>query len=229
MFETIDNVTMIKESTGDLSRMRGSASSAAAGSRSATAISSGARTRCGQMAPLGARPRCVCAHGPALAGMTQRVQANCQARKTFTMSSSSAGVHRGRRIGHHGEGHPGATRHRRMEIRAAIATTRRREPRCATEATDIRLVVLSGAKRFGAFRASLGSRCMCVPKNCRERNVFGLFQYSTRVGDLRLPNRSSQNIRVAKFIKLTLLTNGWDPGRNQGLSEEVGRRLECRL
>lgn len=39
MFETIDNVTMIKESTGDLSRMRGSASSAAAGSRSATAIS----------------------------------------------------------------------------------------------------------------------------------------------------------------------------------------------
>lgn len=139
MFETIDNVTMIKESTGDLSRMRGSASSAAAGSRSATAIPSGARTRCGQMAPLGARPRCVCAHGPALAGMTQRVQAIAKRARHLHGAQASAGVHRGRRIGHHGEGRPGATRHRRMEIRAAITTTRRREPRCATEATDIRL------------------------------------------------------------------------------------------
>ena len=70
IFETIDNVTMINESTGAFPMQR------------IDQLSGGREpfcrgnilwcwTHCGQMAPLGARPRLVCAHGPASTRMTQ--------------------------------------------------------------------------------------------------------------------------------------------------------------
>jgi len=95
-------------------------------------------------------------------------------------AQAPSGNHCGRRAGHHGEGWPGATRRRRWRSALTIATARRREPRCATEATDVRPIVMPSAKRFGAPSASLGSSCMCIQKNCRKRNVSLVFLSAAR-------------------------------------------------
>ena len=95
-------------------------------------------------------------------------------------AQAPSGNHRGRRAGHHGEGWPAATRRRRWRSALTIATARRREPRCATEATDVRPIVVPSAKRFGALSASLGSSCMCIQKNCRKRNVSLVFLSAAR-------------------------------------------------
>jgi dihydrodipicolinate synthase/N-acetylneuraminate lyase len=88
MFDTIDNVSMVKESIGDLSGYSASTSSAGAGCRSTTAVIRWCWTRCGQVPPGGARPRRVCAHSPASTCTMQYAHANCQQRKLFTPSSS---------------------------------------------------------------------------------------------------------------------------------------------
>src|ERR1700720_1922191 len=87
MFETIDNVTMINESTGAFPD-----AAHRPARRWPGAVLQGQYplcwTHCRQLAPLGTRPRGVCARGSALTCMTQHMQTNCQARKTFTTSSS---------------------------------------------------------------------------------------------------------------------------------------------
>jgi hypothetical protein len=138
-------------------------------------------THCGQMAPLGARPRLVCAHGPALTRMTQtRADELPSPQDIYNELKPLLGNHCGRPAGHHGEGWPAATRRRRWRSALTIATARRREPRCATEATDVRPIVMPSAKRFGAPSASLGSSCMCIQKNCRKRNVSLVFLSAAR-------------------------------------------------
>jgi len=108
MFDTIDNVTMAKESTGDLSRMK-----------RINALSDGrlpfcngsnpwSWTRCRRAPRDGAQPRRACYRGPASTCMTPYALANCQQHKLFTLNSSRCWVHRGGRPGRHGEGRPGA-------------------------------------------------------------------------------------------------------------------------
>ena len=84
MFETIDNLTMVKGSTGDLSRML----RAAAGCLSTTALIRCCWTHCRQGPPVGARQGRVCAHSPASTCTAQYARANCQGHKPFTLGSS---------------------------------------------------------------------------------------------------------------------------------------------
>jgi len=82
MFETIDNVSMGKESAADLSRCGASTSSAAAGCRSTTAAIRWCWTRCRQAPRVGARPRraydhslCIDLYDAVRAGELPRAQA----------------------------------------------------------------------------------------------------------------------------------------------------------
>jgi dihydrodipicolinate synthase/N-acetylneuraminate lyase len=62
-------------------------------------------------------------------------------------------------------------------------------PRCAEEAADRRLTASASAMRIRALRSSLRRSCTRTKRTYRELNVFGFFQYSTRVRDLRLADR----------------------------------------
>jgi hypothetical protein len=88
MFETIDNVTIIKESTGDLSRMR--RIDQLSGGRLPLYNGSNplVSSRCGRWRGLGVRPRRVYHRSPGSASMTQSAEANCQDRKRFTPTST---------------------------------------------------------------------------------------------------------------------------------------------
>ena len=88
MFEAIDNVTMVKESTGGLSRMLRIDQLSGGRLPSTTAAIRWSWTRCGQVPPVAARPRRACGHGPASTGTMQCAQANCQEHKRFTPSLS---------------------------------------------------------------------------------------------------------------------------------------------
>jgi 4-hydroxy-tetrahydrodipicolinate synthase len=110
IFDAIDNISMVKESTGDLSRMQridqlsGGRLPFYNGSNPLVldALRAGA-------ARMGARPHRVCAHSPASTCTMPYAEANFQERKPFTPSSSPAGVHRGKRAGHHGQGRVGVS------------------------------------------------------------------------------------------------------------------------
>ena len=71
IFETIDNVTMINESTGAFPDAAHRPAQRWSGEPFCRGNILWCWTHSGQMAPLGARPRLVCAHGPALTRMTQ--------------------------------------------------------------------------------------------------------------------------------------------------------------
>jgi len=78
MFETIDNVSMVKESTGDLSRApRIEALSEGSAARSTTAEPVGSWTRWRRVPRACAQPRRVRSRGPASTCTTQAAQANC--------------------------------------------------------------------------------------------------------------------------------------------------------
>ena len=111
-------------------------------------------THCGQMAPLGARPRLVCAHGPASTRMTQtRADELPSPQDIYNELKPLLGIIVA--------GELATTVKVGQELRGAgrwrsaltIATARRREPRCATEATNVRPIVVPSAKRFGAHSA----------------------------------------------------------------------------
>ena len=98
-----------------------------------------------------------------------------------------------------------ATRRRSWRFAPTIATARRREPRCAEEATDVRSIVVAQCEAVWRTRRFPGKFLYVhLEKLSRAECLFGFSQCSTRVGDLRLRNRSSQNIRVAKFVELTV-------------------------
>jgi hypothetical protein len=89
MFGTIDNVTMVKESTGDLSRMKRIESL----SDERLPFYNGSNPRVldalqGREPRDGARPRRVCNRGLASTCMTPYAQANCQEHTPFTLNSS---------------------------------------------------------------------------------------------------------------------------------------------
>jgi hypothetical protein len=87
MFEAIDNVTIIKESAGDLSRMQRIDPLSGRlpfynGSNSLVS------TRCGRWRGLGVWRRRVYHRSPGSASMTQSAEANCQEHKRFTPTST---------------------------------------------------------------------------------------------------------------------------------------------
>jgi hypothetical protein len=89
MFETIDNVTMVKESTGDLSVMKRIESL----SDERLPFYNGSNPPVldalqGREPRDGARPRRVCDRSLASTCMTPYAQANCQERTPFTLNSS---------------------------------------------------------------------------------------------------------------------------------------------
>ena len=89
MFETVDNVSMVKESTGDLSRMR--RIDELSGGRLLFYNGSNPlvfNVRCRQVPPVGARPRRVCDRRPASTCMTRYARTKYQQRKPFTPNSS---------------------------------------------------------------------------------------------------------------------------------------------
>ena len=165
---------MVKGSRVVFPRMRASTGPPVGGGRSATARF----THCGQVATLRGRPHRVRAHSYALTCTTQRTRANSQERDRFRTSSSLVDAGGPAIMVDGGLGLPGAgvggPRHH------CCRSTHR-----AADATGIRLMVSPSAERLGALRSFLRSCCRWIPKNCRERNVFGFFQHSTRVRDLR--------------------------------------------
>jgi hypothetical protein len=111
-------------------------------------------THCGQMAPLGARPAPCLRPRPCIDPYdTNACRRITKPTRHLQRAQARSGNHCGRRAGHHPEGWPAATRRRRWRSALTIATARRREPRCATEATDVRPIVVPSATRFGAHSA----------------------------------------------------------------------------
>src|SRR5580693_3685421 len=101
-------------------------------------------------------------------------------------AQARSGNHCGRRAGHHGEGWPGATRRRRWRSALTIATARRREPRCATEATNVRPIVVPARSGLARTQRFPGKFLYVHPEELSQPEcLFGFSQCSTRVGDLR--------------------------------------------
>jgi 4-hydroxy-tetrahydrodipicolinate synthase len=95
MFATIDIVSMVKESTGDLPECGASNRSAAVGCRSTTAAIRGCWTCCKQAPRVGARPRRVYHRSRASTCATRCVRTNYQEREPVTPGSSRSTVKAG--------------------------------------------------------------------------------------------------------------------------------------
>ncbi len=154
MFESIDNVTMVKESTGDLSRMLRIAELSGGqlpfynGSNPLVldALRAGAAGWCTAAPCLRPQP-CIDLYEAVRAGELQKAQSDLH------RAQAAAGIHRGRRAGHHGEGRLGAARSRSGRSPPPLAPARRRRPRCASEVAD-RGLNRSAARVIGRTSAS---------------------------------------------------------------------------